>query len=167
MQQLFLSRTPKISVNSFYNGLHGNAPPESGTNISGYRYIKKWGFHELSRCEKVGKPCWIDHKGLIKWQEDLHCSVGRYVKEHHFSLVSRCTKLTLNSLLQEEVWCHVIIGQHYFWMTTKTTTTVKATRTAKKQSVYMTKTTTLYVHHPFLYISYPLLHDCHVNLRCH
>ena len=102
MQQLFLSRKPKISVNNFYNGLHGNAPPKSSTNISGFRYIKKWGFHELSRCEKVGKPCWIDHKGLIKWQEDLHCSFGRCVKEHHFSLVSRFTKLTLNSLLQEE-----------------------------------------------------------------
>ena len=38
-------------------------------------------------------------------------------------------------------------------MELKATTTVTATRTAKKQSVYIGKTTTVHVHHAFLYIS--------------
>ena len=38
------------------------------------------------------------------------------------------------------------------------------TRTAKKQSVYISKTTTLQVHHPFLYISQPSLQVCDLKL---
>ena len=36
--------------------------------------------------------------------------------------------------------------------------------TAKKQQVYISKTTTLRVHHAFLWISQPLLHDCNMKL---
>ena len=37
-------------------------------------------------------------------------------------------------------------------------------RTAKKQQVQTGKKTTLHVHHAFLYISQPLLHDCDMKL---
>ena len=39
-----------------------------------------------------------------------------------------------------------------------------ATRTAKKQLVKISKTTTFHAHHAFLYISLPSLHDYNVNL---
>ena len=45
----------------------------------------------------------------------------------------------------------------------KATTTATATRTAKKLQVFISKTTTLHVHHAFLYISLPLLHDYNVR----
>ena len=44
------------------------------------------------------------------------------------------------------------------------TTTTAASRTAKKQQVQTGKTTTLHVHHAFLYISLPSLHDYNVKL---
>ena len=44
------------------------------------------------------------------------------------------------------------------------TTTTAASRTAKKQQVQTSKTTTLHVHHAFLYISLPSLHDYNVKL---
>ena len=40
------------------------------------------------------------------------------------------------------------------------TMTVTATRTAKKQLVYISKATTLHVYHAFLYISLPSLQVC-------
>ena len=43
-------------------------------------------------------------------------------------------------------------------------TTAMARRTAKKQQVYICQSTTLQVHHAFLYISLPLLHDYKVKL---
>ena len=46
----------------------------------------------------------------------------------------------------------------------KATTTATSTRTSKKKSVYIGKTTTLHVHHAFLYISLPSLHDYHVKM---
>ena len=36
------------------------------------------------------------------------------------------------------------------------------TRTAKKKKVYFSKTTTLHMRHTFLYIFWPLLHDCNL-----
>ena len=39
-----------------------------------------------------------------------------------------------------------------------------AMRTAKKQQVYISKTTTLHVHRAFLWISQPSLHDCDMKL---
>ena len=39
-------------------------------------------------------------------------------------------------------------------------TTATATRTAKKQLVKIGKTTTLHVHHTFLYLSLSSLHGC-------
>ena len=45
----------------------------------------------------------------------------------------------------------------------KATTTATATKTAEKQYVWIRKTTTLHVHHAFLYISLPSLHDYDVK----
>ena len=45
-----------------------------------------------------------------------------------------------------------------------TTTKVKATRTANKQYVYINETTTLHVHHAFLHVFSPSLHDCDMKL---
>ena len=42
--------------------------------------------------------------------------------------------------------------------------TMTVTRTAKKQKVLIGKTTTLHVHHAFLYISLLWLHDYNVKL---
>ena len=39
-----------------------------------------------------------------------------------------------------------------------------ATRTAKKQQIYIRKTITLQVHHAFFYICLPSLHDCDMNI---
>ena len=44
------------------------------------------------------------------------------------------------------------------------TKTATATRTAKSQSVYISKTTTLPIHHTFLYISQPSLQVCDMKL---
>ena len=46
----------------------------------------------------------------------------------------------------------------------KATTTATSTRTSKKKSVYIGKTTTLHVHHAFLYISLPSLHYYDVKM---
>ena len=43
-------------------------------------------------------------------------------------------------------------------------TPATAKGTGKKQWVYNSKTTTLHVHHSFLYVSQPSLHGCDVNL---
>ena len=43
-------------------------------------------------------------------------------------------------------------------------TTATATRTAKKTIVLISKTTTLHVHHTFLYISLTSLHDYDVKM---
>ena len=47
------------------------------------------------------------------------------------------------------------------------TTTATATRTPKKQEVYISKTTTLQVHHALLYISLSSLHDHNVKKKIH
>ena len=39
-----------------------------------------------------------------------------------------------------------------------------AKTTGKRQWVYISKTRTLHVHHAFLYVSHPSLHDCDVKL---
>ena len=44
------------------------------------------------------------------------------------------------------------------------TTTAMATRTAKKQYFYISKTRTLQVHHAFLHIFQPSLYDCNMKL---
>ena len=51
---------------------------------------------------------------------------------------------------------------HYYWA--QATTTGTSARKAKQDSVKIGQTTTLHVHHAFLYISLPSLHDYDVKM---
>ena len=61
-----------------------------------------------------------------------------------------------------EETCNVVLPlQQNFWITTTGSQVLQRQRkTAKKQQVQIGKRATLHVHHAFLYISQPLLHDC-------
>ena len=78
-------------------------------------------------------------------------------------LTTSPTALTLNRILTTW-WRRPLLGvkiyqeRFYHW-----TTTATATRTSKRTIGLLSKTTTLYVHHTFLYISLPSLHDYDVK----